>query len=68
MSDSLTNDALEQMNGKTRKKNSGGGKTRKKNSRGRISKAQKKRIHLFFMQLVIMITTKLKMPYITELM
>ena len=43
MSDSLTNDVLEQMNGKTRKKNSGGGKTRKKNSRGRISKAQKKK-------------------------
>ena len=43
VSDSLTNDVLEQMNGKTRKKNSGGGKTRKKNSRGRISKAQKKK-------------------------
>ena len=48
--DSLTKDGrfftkhvLEQMNGKTRKKNSGGGKTRKKNSRGRISKAQKKK-------------------------
>ena len=33
VSDSLTNDVLEQMNGKTRKKN----------SRGRISKAQKKK-------------------------
>ena len=50
MADSLTKDGrfftkhvLEQMNGKTRKKNSGGGKTRKKNSRGRISKAQKKK-------------------------
>ena len=48
--DSLTKDGrfftkhvLEQMNGKTRKKNSGGGKTRKKNSGGRISKAQKKK-------------------------
>ena len=48
--DSLTKDGrfftkhvLEQMNEKTRKKNSGGGKTRKKNSRGRISKAQKKK-------------------------
>ena len=60
VADSLTKDGrfftkyvLEQMNGKTRKKNSGGGKTRKKNSgggktrkknsRGRISKAQKKK-------------------------
>ena len=48
--DSLTKDGrfftkhvLEQMNGKTRKKNSGGGKTRKKNSGGRITKAQKKK-------------------------
>ena len=48
----FTKHVLEQMNGKTRKKNgggktrkknSGGGKTRKKNSRGRISKAQKKK-------------------------
>ena len=48
MSDSLTNDALEQMNGKTRKKNSGGGKTRKKNSRGRISKAQEEKDNYLF--------------------
>ena len=34
VSDSLTNDALEQMNGKTRKKNSRGRKTRSKRQRG----------------------------------
>ena len=43
MSDSLTNDVLEQMNRKTRKKNSRRRKTRSKRQRGRISKAQKKK-------------------------
>lgn len=43
VSDSLTNDVLEQMNRKTRKKNSRRRKTRSKRQRGRISKAQKKK-------------------------
>ena len=48
--DSLTKDGrfftkhvLEQMNGKTRKKNSGGGKTGKKNSRGRKTRSKRQR-------------------------
>ena len=50
VADSLTKDGrfftkhvLEQMNGKTRKKNSGGGKTRKKNSRGRKTRSKRQR-------------------------
>ena len=50
VADSLTKDGrfftkhvLEQMNGKTRKKNSGGGKTGKKNSRGRKTRSKRQR-------------------------
>jgi len=50
VADSLTKDGrfftkhvLEQMNGKTRKKNSGGGKTRKKNSRGKKTRSKRQR-------------------------
>ena len=63
VSDSLTNDALEQMNGKTRKKNSRRRKTRSKRIvEEEFQKLKKKRINIFLMQLVFMITTKLKMP------